>query len=424
MGGEAAQKRKPEEQKPIKPPETQEKESRFVRIVKTAAKIAVFIALTPVALVTGCSSPYEEAPKPKTEPPVPSAPKKEIPTPPKAEDLYWWPGFIVKGDETIDVSVGFLPDRRISDKKFSFNEIPQKMRDDGRKVLQDGLDFSKFFFKKDVYSTILANNVFTPKESPSGYIDDVNGLRLATISGQNIATCFDGCKEYAQRVAFGPMHGRVMLHELLHDVWGTYMPEDDRMAYSTNARVFFNIYGKSWQADELIGSIWLAVYRTPSKPEEFTPLGFEGKLKGPELDDWATQALAGRMSDGQINRLKQAIRAYFEIREEIAFDRTYKMSDKDRDGEISGHSFMYMGSYQDIMNEAYAGQSLTSTRAIPAFISPSYKKIMKGDLVDALTNDGNGYFASQESFIEFSRYAESFIDWMKNKYPELNEVGK
>lgn len=400
-------------------------------VAKEAAKTALILVLSPVALVSGCSSEtaiasqrwqgnrgkdeYEDAGTND------SGLLKDAGLTGKLE---WWPGYMYdsESDEVVVVSLGFKPGYfcETSPCYASEEEITQSLRDDGRLVIRATVDFSRFFIKDAAFDAAAANNIFVIQPSldvAGAYGGGQVGFVIRSESGHDIANCFDGCYEY-ERVRLKKGSERVIFHEMLHDVWFTYLTDIQKEQHATNARLFFNALGKDAQADERIGAIWRGAHHNPNNPGSMVKLPFQHHLEGSELDDWAADALAG-MGEPEANAVKQAIRAYLEIHSEIAFARTVGMNDEDRDHFIVAEGFAYMGANYPVLDELYDQSQDAGTRYIPSFMRNGYSSFIKGGQLDRMLNDGNGNFSTVSAFNSFVPYLQSFVDWMKAKYPEI-----
>jgi hypothetical protein len=407
-------------------PEAPPQETTLMKGLKITRNIALFMLMTPVAMLIGCGG--EEIPRPKPQMPSSIHPSPTPVQPPKeAEAHYWWPGYIVANGKLADVSFGFFEGHQPADSFSTASDIPQTLRDKNRPALQSALDYVAFFMKSQVYDSMIMNNVFTYGDTggASGIISQPFGYKVVDSQGKTFAYCFDICQTY-QQIMMNPGTERVLLHELLHDVFGSIFTDDQRNAFAANARLLFNAGGNTWQDDELMGAIWSGIRHTDSADmNKFSKFGFEGFFKGPELDDWANEKLAGSgLSSYEKNSIKQAIKAYFEIREEITFGRTYGLTVPDRDGFIVGEGFAYLGARYDVTNELYDSGKGSNTRVIPYFMKKDYGIVMKEDKLSGMVNAGSGYFTSAESFKGFVTYVDSFVAYMKQRYPELESVGK
>lgn len=331
-------------------------------------------------------------------------------------------------DEITDVSQGFVfPISQNPDHQFSsIDEIPQEMRDEGRALIEEVADYTKFFFKDDVYTIITENNIISFSEGGGGgYGEEPRWFRLFDQDGKQIASCIDGCPTY-DTLSLGQENPRVAFHELLHDAWFTYLNEQEKVQLSDNLKLFFNAVGANWQTEELIGAIWTSVkHSNPNSLNETQTLSFENHLQGLELDDWANETLSDSgLSESQINYLKQTIKAYFEIRSSITFTRTYGFSEQDRDNFVVIEGFAYLGANADVLDEIYTGSGFQNQRVIPAFMRSGYATIIKDEELTKMIYSGFGHFYSTDNFNNFIPHLESFVNWMKNKYPELQNIGQ
>lgn len=403
-----------------------------------AAKTALILLLSPVALASGCSpdaigasqrwpadsgkNKYEDAGAI-----VPDAGKQDAGVAKDAgltEKLEWWPGYMYnpETDAIVDVSLGFKPGYFCESSPCYGSEdaIPQSLRDDGHSVIQTTVDFSRFFIKDAAFDAVAANNIFViqPSLDVAGtYGGGQVGFVIRSESGQDIANCFDGCYEY-ERVKLKKGSERVIFHEMLHDVWFTYLTDSQKEQHATNARLFFNALGKDTQTDERIGAIWRGAHHDPDNPGNMVELPFQHHLEGSELGDWAAGALAG-MSESEASDVKEAIRAYLEIHSAIAFPRTVGMTEENRDHFIVSEGFAYMGADYPVLDELYDQSQSDGTRYIPSFMRNGYSAFMNGTQLDGMLNDGSGNFSTTSAFNAFVPYLQSFVEWMTAKYPEI-----
>jgi len=373
------------------------------------------LRLAPLAIVTGCG--------PLEEPHRPPSPNQEIPKIPVKEAKYWWPAYVVIGGTLKDVSLGFTEESKPYDASKMFSSpdnIPQEMRKKGRDAIVKALDFSKFFLKDDVFDRTVKDNVFFPVQgiTSGGWIVwAATGFRMVGPGGEEIAACYEGCPEYKQMVHFPIETGTAVLHELFHDSW-SILTDSDKKQFTKKVIEFYNAYAQNWRQDELLSNLWGAGRPDPNNPDQTIPFGFKQWLMGPELDDWANTRLTALDDDSKI-RVKQAIREYLHIFSDIVDLRTHGTSEKDRAGFLVGEGYAYMGANFGLMKQIYNGQTTTEQKSIPAFISPTYRKILKDELIDQLTTDGSGYFTDLKKFYEFKSYLRDFVDYMIARYPEL-----
>ena len=398
---------------------------RWAERLKTAAKVALYIALAPVALLSGCGG--EEIappPAPKTREPQPQLPIAKV----KAgwisgkEKLYWWPGYMVKGGEIADVSLGFTDVYYLNKSYGSPESIPQQARDANKAPLKTALAFSGFFLEKSVFDAVVGNNVFLfPRpdwEAGGGYDQGLMGYRVADVSGKAIASCFEKCQTYDE-VVMKPGGEKVLFHELLHDVWDSGMTAAQKKAFADRARLFFNAAGDTWQSEEVVGAIWNGYYHSGSV-ENPKYLGFKAALSGPELDNWASEQLAGSgLAATDVANIKKALAAYFQIRASITFGRTFGYSAAERDTFIVQEGFAYLGANYPVLDELYGASSGGNLKFIPGFMKQDYSGIIKADKLSHMAYLGYGHFLTEDSFKGFAPYIGSFVDWMKKKYPGL-----
>jgi len=389
--------------------------------VKTALRAALKIQetqlvlrLAPLAIVSGCG-PFEEPHKPPS-------PNQEIPKIPVKEAKYWWPAYVVINGQLKDVSLGFTEETKPYDASKMFSSpdsIPQEMRKKGRDAISKALDFSKFFLKDDVYNRIVKDDVFFPVASGNWILWAATGFRMIGPEGEEIAACYEGCPEYQQMIHFPSETGTAVLHELFHVSW-SLLTESDKKQFTKKVLEFYNGYSQNSRQDELLSGIWgggRPDLDNPDNPDQIIPV-FKPFLTGPELDDWANEKLT-TLEDDSKTRVKQALRDYLRIFSDIVDFRTHGSSEQNRAGFLVGEGYSYMGANFGLMKQIFDGQTPTEQRYIPAFISPTYRKIMKDRLVDQLATDGSGYFIDLKKFYEFKSYLRDFVDYMIARYPEL-----
>ena len=419
----------------VKPESVKPKQPVWKERLKKVAKIALYIVLAPVALLSGCGG--EEVTVPK-QPPAAAIPK-QIPAPqvpqittipktqnPKPETLYWWPGYIIKNGEITDVSLGFKDVYYLDKTYTSSNSVPQQVRDANKPSLKKALDFSSFFFEKAVFDDVSINNVFVfPRqdwEASGGYNSGLMGYRMADIKGQTMATCFEKCPTYDE-VVMKPGAEKVLFHELLHDVWDTKLSAETKNAFAARSRLFFNAVGDTAQAEELIGAIWNGVYHSGSVANT-KDLSFKGLLPN-ELNNWAIEKLASSgLASTDVDKIKKSISAYLQIRSSITFGRTFGYTQSERDTFIVEEGFAFFGANYPVLEELYNSAPPTNIRFIPGFMKLDYSGVIKAENLNHMMYLGYGYFTTEDNFKAFIPYIDSFVNWMKNKYPELGLAGQ
>ena len=318
-----------------------------------------------------------------------------------------------------------------TDPQYAFasaEEIPPQMRTEARPHLENLLDFMAFFIKPEVYNLIMEDNIFTllaPEDEgrmAGFYSSNPWTFRLTSIEGKELACCFEGCPEF-DLVGFSQNSAGVLYHEALHDVWGSYLSEEEQTQFEEKLRLYFSIAGESVQGDELVGAIWNGYRHTdPKNPAKIEGLGFISHLEGPELDEWAHEELSGR-STSDISAIQQAIRDYMQMRSTVAFARTLGFTDDQRNAWVVGEGFAYIGTnYYNGLNELYNRSGSPTSRYIPSFMQSDYAILLNGPPLESMINDAGGHFATVENFQNFIPHVESFIDWMKVRYPSLNNI--
>ncbi|MDO8553479.1 MAG: hypothetical protein Q7S22_01625 [Candidatus Micrarchaeota archaeon] len=192
----------------------------LAEVIKTTClrSVAIRFALSSLVLAMGC------VPEERVLPSKSTIPAIEIT---QSEQLYWWPGHMLRNGEVVDISLGFKEVTGFPHNFISTNEISGEVRDYEKSNLQATLDFIKFFLNEDVFSTIMANNIFTflnPKgiDNISGlYKSGVYGFSLVDQGGEEFAGCFKACPNY-DLILIKQEGSRVLLHESLHDAWSSY----------------------------------------------------------------------------------------------------------------------------------------------------------------------------------------------------------
>ncbi len=411
-----------------------EHESVAKMIAKKVAEAALILVLSPVAIVSGCS-PTDTGPPGWRE----DAGKEDegdagvvkdagqTDAGPK-EKLEWWPGYLYdpKVAKLSDVSLGFKEGQtylcQLTGCFASEGEIPQSIRDEKRATVSGAIEYSDFFLKKEVFNSIIGNNVVTVFPGnwgdSGGYGDKATGFKMLNKNGEVIANCFDGCSQYNE-VSIRPDVGNVVFfHELLHDVWGTWLSDEGKREFQSNARLFFNAVGNDYATDRSVRAIWIAAYSNESG--ETVDLPFYPGLAGRELNDWGRETgVQDAMDQAGFTGLKSAMAAYFEIWEHAINTRTKDLTAEQRDYYLYGEGFPHIAASDQALDELYNGAEQKATRPIPAFMKGTYSAIMNEEHVDALANPGSGYFETAESFATLAPYLQSFVDWMKAKYPEI-----
>ncbi len=404
------------------------------------ALVATMLPLVIVGSLSGCG-PAEAAPTPS-----PPAQSSQIPAPPASssaspqtrpaprnEDLHWFPAFIVRNGQLADVSVGYTDETMPQGLQTypwagGAPQIPQGARDEGRTSVNQGVDFSRFFFRDSVFGPLVGNDVFFafPGSDSGGSQGGVGGYRILGPDGREMAACFEGCPEYQQAISLGAQGGgHVIFHELLHDAWGSVLSDDQRSGFLANARTFFNALGSDWRSDALIGAIYRGIYYT--SPEagntdsysnvSFTPL----QQSSAELDAWAAERL-GPLDQATRDSIKGGIAAFLRIHSDIFFDRTYRASDDDRANFLNVEGFTYTAAGAgNLLQEVYEGKALSGSRWLPQFLSGAHRTLLREELVDQLAEHGGGYFDSAERFAQLRPYLADFASWMVSRHPELQQ---
>ncbi|MCI0503990.1 hypothetical protein L0Y65_04730 [Candidatus Micrarchaeota archaeon] len=408
--------------------------AKYMRPIKRAARAALYILLAPVALLSGCGGEeFPRAAQPDSGPRRPSpdariAPQADV-MPPKGQQLYWWPGYVIRDGKAVDVSLGFYEVYFLQKSYASAADIPQSARDAGRAGLQNAVDFASFFLKDGCGNAIIGNNVFLYSregwEAGGGYNAGLMGFRVVDAGGEEVAACFQKCPTHDE-VVMRPGNEKVLFHELLHDAWDSHLTEDQRQDFGAMARTFFNAAGSTQQADERIGAIWNGFYHGgPIGSPQTVPLGFQPFLTGGELDAWANEVLApSGLSADEINKIKLALRAYFEIHSGVTFGRTRGYSDAERDTFIVQEGFAFLGAHYPVLDELYGLGATGAVRRIPYFMQRSYSPLIRDERLAHMMYRGYGHFVSEGSLRAFAPHVASFVQWMAEHYPALENAGK
>ncbi|MDO8553480.1 MAG: hypothetical protein Q7S22_01630 [Candidatus Micrarchaeota archaeon] len=190
-------------------------------------------------------------------------------------------------------------------------------------------------------------------------------------------------------------------------------------------QLFFSVAGESNNADQLLGAIWNSYRHTNREnPNESESFGFTANLKGPELDEWAATELSG-YDTVAVSAMQQAIRDYFRIRSMVTFNRALSHTGSQRNSFIVREGFAYLGTnLYNGTNELYAGSGSIEFKFIPGFMQSDYSILLKNPLLSTMVNDGSGHFSTVDDFKNFIPYVQSFVDWMKRRYPVLNDLGQ
>ena len=369
------------------------------------------------------------------------------------EQEIWWPAHIItfEGGEEIlhNVSLKFndtgLEIWEMEGGYPSEESIPEELKEENGEVLRSVLDYSKFFFEDDAYTSILPNNIFlvvSGTDYGGKFLNGAFGFRMESTEEGYTANCFEACPEY-QMLALKSSGGNVVFHELLHDAWHSYLSQEQRVNFAQKARLFFNVLGDTWQDDQLVGAIWHGQYHNPENPDELLNLPFEGELEGSELDNWAEENLSAEIDETEKERIKNMLKAYFRMHSTMMFGRTYGMSKAGRNGfddtemsqeeaeqeaqENTGgyivkEGFTFMCANYPVLNDLLEHPYSTKPNLMPSFMVSSYYGVVKGEHLNNLNVPGYGYFTSESNFEDFSQYIVDFANWMREEYPELNEI--
>lgn len=370
------------------------------------------------------------------------------------EAVYVWvPAHMWENGEPRRVLLGVESGSRYCNTHECFDSpqaIGEEVWEEQATVIRSVMEYPRFFFREDVFDEISGNNLFSimPADWPLGgaLMGKVMGYLLAEKDGQVFANCIDTCVEtdtegHCQQyepidekcqdmdtLSFKETGSRVVFHELLHDAWFSHFTEDDRDYFRGNARVFFNTLGDSWQTDQLTCAIWRGQYYDPDILDEqvLIDLPFESNLEGPELGMWASEALPD-MDEAEAEQLKNAMKQYFRTFEYVVGPRTRGRTYEQRDGFISIEGFAYIGANYGVLDDFFEHPETIASREpklMPSFMGASYAKVIKPEYLEGLDYAGFGYFTSADAFREFSEYIRSFSAWMREKYPQLNEITK
>lgn len=422
----------PGREEPRQAPRPESRSARYLRPIRTVARAALYILLAPVALLSGCGGEGPPAVRQPDSGARAPAPREDARTSPDAgvrqsQPLYWWPGYMFKDGKTVDVSLGFYDVYYLQKSYPSKESIPQSARDARRSALQGAMDFSSFFLRDECGDAILGNNVFMYSrenwEAAGGYNSGLMGFRVLGAGGAEVAACFQGCPAYDE-VTLRPGNEKVLFHELLHDAWDTHLTEAQRQEFASMARLFFNAAGPGQTADERVGAIWSGFYHAGTGGQTIS-LGFAPRLGGPELDEWAAATLApAGFSADEINKIKLAMRAYFEICSGVTFGRTRGYTEAERDTFIVQEGFAFLGAHYPVLDELYGLGATGAVRRIPYFMQGSYSPLIRDERLAHMMYRGYGHFVSEESFRAFAPHVASFVQWMSSHYPALNNAGQ
>ncbi|MFH0884964.1 MAG: hypothetical protein V1861_04600 [Candidatus Micrarchaeota archaeon] len=383
---------------------------------------------------------------PTTTAPAPPGQREAPPPQRQYEARWWWPAYVVRNGQLTDVSLGypeeFWPFPPEVQRYESPDLIPQRVREDGRRTVADALAFSSFALGDSAYQAVAADTIMFPVQGPGGSISwGVGGFRIVDMAGQQGVACYEGCPEYGHTITFRMggagdwQTGRVILHEMLHHEYNS-LSTSSQEAFQRHTRLFLNAAGSDWRMDQTLNAIWYGAYSTgPGENdtkwvEGVNPNDISGGTFRPlsyaddELNTWAAARL-GTMDSQTRERVTAAIKAFLRIQTYIMGGAGYAPSEADRDGYVIGEGFPRFGANYGAIGDLQGGRPVTSFSNMPAFMAPEYREIMRGNVIDATVNHGEGYFDSPERFTnELVPLLRDFVGWMGQRHPEIGRIGQ
>jgi hypothetical protein len=335
------------------------------------------------------------------------------PPPENISDNYL-PAYKTQNGKISQVTLRYSEDgmKEMANERFfsSPNEIPSEKIEEEKSNLAKGINWSRSFIKDTVFEMIEENNFYSLEVDLSRYGDNVAGVYdyapygFVLMEPNRMIDCLYECPEIDLiRVRKSEDNQHTILHELFHDAWYTYLNEEEKREFEDKAKLFYSVSGSTRKVDLLFEKMWFGFKRKNGTVIDKFDTSLEVMYWWIDLND----------NKYSLYPLIDNILTYIRIRSRI--NRWMNHYPKRNDA-------IYIEGFADIGSGYYVDIRSRIKRIIPTFMVPIYKFVMNEKELEKMLEKRPGFFSNEEKFRQLIPYIESFVDYMKKRYPELKEL--